>query len=227
LIDGESLRDKEISVTGALGIMFNERRQAIGHEIFVPGPEFLKVVGSGGKPNPESTIATLRRYSPEFDEHHSVGFRGQVVLKSAPNTFFVQDETAGIQVRGVGHSNLAVGDRVRVRGFLRPGEYSPALEDAVIEREGAGTLPEPERVSAKGLDEGLHDSEYVSIPGVLAAISPASKSTTLVLNDNGNYFDVIAPASSELNSLRLGSNLEARGVFEVILDRTHVPYSIS
>ncbi len=227
LIDGESFRDKEISVTGTLGIMFNERRQAIGHEIFVPAPEFLRVVGTGGKPNPESTIAMLRRYSPEFDEHHSVGFRGQVVLKSAANTFFVQDETAGIQVRAVGDLNLEVGDRVRVRGFLRPGEYSPALEDAVIEREGAGTLPQPERVSAKALDEGMHDSQFVSILGVLAAIRPGAKSTTLVFNDKGSYFDVIAPANNELNSLRLGSNLEARGVFEVILDRTHVPYTIS
>lgn len=227
LIDGESLRDKEISVTGALGIMFNERRQAIGHEIFVPAPEFLKVVGTGGKPNPESTIATLRRYSPEFDEHHSVGFRGQVVLKSAPNTFFVQDETAGIQVRAVGDLNLQLGDRVRVRGFLRPGEYSPALEDAVIERDSAGILPQPERVSAKGLDEGLHDSQYVSMVGSLSALRPASKSTTLVLNDNGNYFDVVAPANKKLNSLRLGSSVEVHGVFEVILDRTHVPYTVS
>jgi len=227
LIDGESLRDKEISVTGALGIMFNERRQAIGHEIFVPAPEFLKVVGSGGKPNPESTIATLRRYSPEFDEHHSVGFRGQVVLKSAPNTFFIQDETAGIQVRTVGDLNLQVGDRVRVRGFLRPGEYSPALEDAVIERESAGILPQPERVSAKGLDEGLHDSQYVSMVGSLSALRPGAKSTTLVLNDKGNYFDVVAPANKKLNSLRLGSSVEVHGVLQVILDRTHVPYTVS
>jgi len=227
LIDGERFRDKEISITGTLGIMFNERRQAIGHEIFVPGPEFLTLVGSGGSPNPESTIAMLRRYSPEFDEHHSVGFSGQVVLKSAPNTFVVQDATAGIQVRAVGDLNLQLGDRVKVRGFLRQGEYSPALEDAVLEREGGGTLPPPERVSAKGLDEGLHDSEYVSMIGSLAAIRPASKSTTLVLNDNGHYFDVIAPASNELHSLRLGSKLEVRGVFHVILDRTHVPYTIS
>src|SRR5207248_4716015 len=68
LINGEEFVDKDISATGALGILFNERRQAIGHQIFVPSAEFLKVVGAGGEPNPESTIAMLRRYSPEFDE---------------------------------------------------------------------------------------------------------------------------------------------------------------
>lgn len=227
LIDGERFRDKEISVTGALGILFNERRQAIGHQIFVPAAEFLSVVGTGGKPNPESTIAMLRRYSPEFDEHHSVGFRGQVVLKSASNTVFVQDETAGIQVRATSDMNLNLGDRVSVRGFLRQGEYSPAVEDAVIAVEGPGALPQPERVSPAGTDIGRHDSEYVSMVGTLTSIRPAQKSTTLVLNENGSYFDVVAPSSEQLSSLRLGSDLEVRGIFNVILDRTHVPYTVS
>jgi diguanylate cyclase (GGDEF)-like protein len=227
LINGERFLDKEISVTGALGILFNERRQAIGHQIFVPAPEFVSIVGTGGKPNPDSTIAVLRRYSPEFDDHHSVGFRGQVVLKSTPNTIFVQDETGGIQVRAVEALNLNVGDHVTVRGFLRPGDYSPAIEDAVVTREGTGPAPEPEHLSAGNIDEGLHDSQYVSMTGVLAAIRPAPTSLTLVLNDNGTYFDVTGPPNSELDSLRLGSKIEARGVFQVVLDRTHVPYTIS
>ena len=226
-IDGQQFLDKEISVTGALGILFNEKRQAIGHQIFVPGPEFIHVVGMGGKPNAQSTIAMLRRYSPEFDEHHSVGFQGQVVLKSAPNTVFIQDDTAGIQVRSLESLNLNLGDRVNVRGFLRNGEYSPAVEDAVVTREGAGALPEPEQVSADIQDIGRHDSEYVVIAGNLAAIRPAPAALTLVLNQKGTYFDVIGPPSADLTSLRLGSEMEARGVFQVVLDRTHVPYTIS
>jgi diguanylate cyclase (GGDEF)-like protein len=140
---------------------------------------------------------------------------------------YIQDETAGIQVRATRDLNLNLGDRVMVRGFLRQGEYSPAVEDAVIELEGPGALPQPERVSAKATDEGRHDSEYVSMTGVLSAIRPGSKNATLVLNENGTYFDVIVPSSKDVNSLRLGSNLEVRGIYQAILDRTHVPYTIS
>ena len=226
LIDGQRFLDKEVSVSGALGILFNEKRQAIGHQLFVPAPEFIRVMGTGGKPNVESTIAMLRRYSPEFDEHHSVSFQGQVVLRSAPNTVFIQDETAGIQVRGIELLNVNLGDHVWVRGFLRNGEDSPAVEDAVVTRESSGRLPEPQRVSTDGLDTGRHDSEYVIMAGTLAAIRPSPASLTLVLNQKGTYFDVIGPPSADLSSLRLGSEIDARGVFQVIVDRTHVPYTI-
>ena len=227
LLDGQRFLDKEISVTGALGILFNERRQAIGHQIFVPAPEFITVVGTGGQPNAPSTIAMLRRYSPDFDEHHSVSFSGQVVLRGAPNVVFIQDETAGIQVRSVDNLHLAPGDRVQVRGFLRPGEYSPAVEDAVVTGDGAGSLPDPERLSGENLDEGRHDSEYVSMSGVLSAVRSTPANVTLVLNQKGTYFDVIGPADRNLSALRIGSEIEARGVFQVVLDRTHVPYTVS
>jgi diguanylate cyclase (GGDEF)-like protein len=227
LINGEQLLDKEVSATGALGILFNERRQAVGRQIFVPAPEFLTVVGTGGRPNPESTVAMLRRYSRDFDENHSVGLVGHVVLKTGPNTIFVQDRTAGIQVRTSAALDVNTGDRVRVRGFLRPGDYSPALEDAVVERQGAGPLPEPETISPQSAAEGLLDSEYVSMHGVLASVRLAPNGTTLVLKDGATYFDALGPPSHELSTLRLGSVLEVHGVCQVTIDRSQVPFSIS
>src|SRR5579863_3129030 len=42
-IHGDALVDQEVSVTGVFGVLFNDRRQAIGHQIFVPSPDFLAV----------------------------------------------------------------------------------------------------------------------------------------------------------------------------------------
>ena len=50
---------------------------------------------------------------------------------------------------------------------------------------------------------------------------------TLVLNDGGTYFEASGPGNQELKSLRLGSDIEVRGICRVTLDRTHVPYTIS
>jgi diguanylate cyclase (GGDEF)-like protein len=226
LIKAEELIDKEISVTGVLGILFNERRQAIGHQIFVPSAEFLTVINHGGKPNPPTAIIALRRYSPEFDEHHRVHIHGTVVFKGPEQTIFVEDQTAGIQVRIVRSTEIADGDQVSVEGFLLPGEYSPALEDAVVERMGAGEMPQPEEISAKAASEGTHDSEYVSMRSTFSGMRSSRNGSVLVLNDGSASFDAIGPVSNQLAAMRVGSLLEVRGICRATLDRSGVPYTI-
>ena len=219
LIHGENLVDQEISVTGVFGVLFNDRRQAVGHQILVPSPEFLTVMDREGKRNGPVTIASLRKYTLDADERHSVTLKGTVVLKSTPDTIFIQDGSAGIQVRATEAVNVADGDRVTVRGFITPGDYSPALEDAVVTRDAGGDLPKPTEISAKSALEGANDSGYVSVRGTLTAIHTDPSSTILVLNDKGTFFNAAGPPNGDLASLRTGSEVEVRGVCQVLVDR--------
>jgi diguanylate cyclase (GGDEF)-like protein len=223
-IHGEDLVDKEISATGVFGVLFNDRRQAVGHQIFVPSPEFLTVVDPEVRRNTPATIASLLRYTPGADERHSVTLKGTVVLRSAADTIFIQDNSAGIKVRATGPVSVADGDRVSVRGFVIPGDYSPALEDALVTPDAPGDLPKPLQVPARSALEGANDSRYVTMRGMLTAIYSDRNSTILVLNDNGIFFDATGPSSSDLISLRLGSEVEVRGVCQVLVER--FPFSI-
>jgi diguanylate cyclase (GGDEF)-like protein len=224
LIHGDELVDQEILVTGVFGVLFNDRRQAVGHQIFVPSPEFLTVADHVVRQNTPTTISSLRRYTLDADERHSVMLNGTVVQKGAPDTIFVEDGSAGIRVHATGPVNVADGDRVSVRGFVIPGGYSPALEDAVVTPEALGDLPKPLQIAAKSALEGTNDSDYVSMRGTLTAIHADANSTTLVLNDKGTFFDATGPSSSDLTGLRVGSEVEVRGVCQVLVDR--FPFSI-
>lgn len=226
IIRGEQLVDRELVVTGVLGSEFNERRQTVGHQMFVPAREFLQMVATGERANRPSTIASLRRYVPHFDEHHRVQLKGTVVLKTTDNVFFIEDQSAGIEVRAFGPVKVSDGDRVSVRGFVVGGEYSPVLEDAQVELDARGDMLQAGQVSPKAALEGQYDSEYVSVSGTLVAIRSAPSGVTLVLNDQGIFFDAVGPAASELASLRLGSRLVVRGICQVILDRTKIPVPI-
>ena len=223
-IHGEDLVDHEISATGVLGVLFNDRRQAVGHQIFVPSAQFLTVVDHEVKQNTATAIASLRRYALDADERHSVTLKGTVVLKSAADTIFIQDSSAGIKVRAAGPVSVADGDKVSVRGFVLAGDYSPALEDAVVTRDASGDLPKPTLVSARSALEGTYESSYVSMRGTLTAINSDRDSTILVLNDKGTFFDATGPSSTDLTSLRMGSEVEVRGVCRVSVDR--FPFSI-
>jgi len=224
LIRDEDLVDQEISVTGVFGVLFNDRRQAVGHQIFVPSPEFLTIIDPSVRQNTPTSIGSLLRYTLDADERHSVSLNGTVVLKSAGDTVFIQDNSAGIQVRATAPVNIADGDQVSVRGFVIPGDYSPALEDAVITRVAAGALPQPIPTTAKSALEGTNDSRYVSMHGTLTAVHSDRNHTTLVLNDNGTFFEASGPGSEELDTMRIGSEVQVRGVCRVLVDR--FPFSI-
>src|SRR5258708_2837302 len=145
-------------------------------------------------------------------------------LPISADTIFIQDGSAGIKVRATGPVNVADGDKVSVRGFVLPGEYSPALEDAVVTRDASGALLKPTPVPAKSAMEGAHDSGYVLMHGTLTAVHSDRDSTILVLNDKGTFFHATGPFSSDLTSLRIGSEVEVRGVCQVLADR--FPFAI-
>jgi diguanylate cyclase (GGDEF)-like protein len=223
LINGAELIDKELSATGVLGVVFNDRRQAIGHQLYVPSPAFLTDVDSPPAQGSPATIESLRRYSPDTDERHSVIVNGIVVLKSGADTIFVQDKTGGIQVHGLGELGVSSGDRVSVRGFVVAEAFSPALEDAVITVISAGPPVQARPITAAAALAGHYDSQYVSMRATLAAVRSSSDGTVLILNSKGTLFEALGPASSELDSLRTGSEIEVRGVCQAAVDRTGFP----
>jgi hypothetical protein len=220
LIHGSDLVDQEFTATGVLGMVFNNRRQAIGHRLFVPSREFLLPVAGQPSQSGVLTIDSLQRYRPDDDQRHTVTLNGTVVLKTAPDSIFVQDQTAGIQVRGAGPLDVSPGDRVSVRGFVVPGEYSPALEDATVSRGVHAQLPDAKRISSKEAAEGQYDSRYVSVRGVLTAIRQSTDETILLLNDHGTFFQAFGPANANFSWLRPGSEIDIRGVCRVSFDQT-------
>ncbi len=219
-MDSDQLLDREVAVTGVFGVLFNDRRQAIGHQIFVPSPQFLKVVDAGIRQSDPVTIVSLQRYSPNTDERHSVAVSGTVVSKSDESTVFIQDSTAGIQVRGAGPLKVSDGDRVSVRGFVTNGDYSPMLEHAMVISRSLAKLPEAYPITVKSALDGHYDSEYVVMKANLATVRSSPDGAILILNDNGMLFEAFGPSSAKFNALRPGSELEIRGVCRVLVDRT-------
>lgn len=69
---------------------------------------------------------------------HAVDLRGVVTLSDAVSGLLVvQDETGGIQVEASGlEASVSQGDEVRVTGFTSPGDLSPVIVLARVERSG-------------------------------------------------------------------------------------------
>ena len=76
-VHSDQLLDREVAVTGVFGVLFNDRRQAIGHQIFVPSPQFLKVVDAGvGRSDPVRSWRIGGGRRPSSPAHRSPGAAG-------------------------------------------------------------------------------------------------------------------------------------------------------
>ncbi len=96
---------------------------------------------------PPLTTARQARYlTPnQAGPHRAVKLTGVVThVFTGDNSFYVQDDTAGILVLPTPDAKgLVQGDRVEVVGFANRGEFAPTISPRSIERLGKGTLPMP------------------------------------------------------------------------------------
>ncbi len=84
------------------------------------------------------------------------------------NLFF-QDATAGIFVLVAPDisTNIVAGDAVEVTGVSSKGDYAPIVKASAIRVLGRAPLPAPHRISIDRLFNGLEDSQWVEVSGIV------------------------------------------------------------
>lgn len=224
VIPGTGLVDREVAISGTFGVLFNDRKQKIGNQMFTPSLAFIRPVGVAPAGATVYTIGSLQRYNPNLDTRHSIVVHGVVVLKSKSDDLYVQDNTGGIEVRGVGPFNVSDGDEISVRGFVVLGDYSPVLEDAVLAGTAGRAVPHAVAITPAQALTGAYDEQFVAVQGLVGNISTARGSTTFDVTAAGTAFSATGPAASTLTNLRPGSTIAIRGICHVLVNR--LPVSI-
>lgn len=119
---------------------------------------------------PTRTLDRLLQFSPDAEIGHRVHARGTVTLiLDRGASFFLQDETRGIQVFPREYADLRVGESLEVVGFPEPGQYSPVLRDADWRPAGQEPPAEPLQISAE--EATGHDGRLVRIRGTMRETS--------------------------------------------------------
>jgi signal transduction histidine kinase/CheY-like chemotaxis protein/HPt (histidine-containing phosphotransfer) domain-containing protein len=224
----QRLVDAKVTIRGVCGSIFNEKRQLISIQVFVPGME--RVVVTAQPPAdpfslPIRSINTLGRYSPNEEGGHRTRVRGMVTLQNAGGSLFIRDETSGLSVQVAEGATVAPGDLVDVVGFTATGGYAPVLEEAILRPLGAGVLPRPAFVTAAEALSGNYNAELVEIEGYVLdrGVDPAGRSLTL--QAGRHTFDAVldgAHADAALGPIRDGSLVRVTGVCVVETDGSQV-----
>ena len=223
-----SLVDAAISVRGACVAKVNEKRQLVGIQLMVPGPDEVHIE----QPPPADRYAlpisptnSLMQFRPERLSGHRIRVRGVVTLVSSGRYFFVQDETGGVVV-GIGRTPpLAPGDLVDAIGFADVGIYAPMLHDGDFRKIGTSRIPTPIDLTRAVRLSGDQDAELVKIRGQLMDRSTQGDVIVLTMQMGSSTFTARLPKeyTASVGSIPIGSRIQVTGVWSIETDEYRTP----
>jgi signal transduction histidine kinase/CheY-like chemotaxis protein len=158
------LVDSLVRVSGVSGTLFNQKRQLIGVQHYVPSFDHVTVEPAelsdpfAGPPVP---IDRLTQFAVNAENASRVRLRGTVTLRRA-SSFFLKDDTGNVEVK-ISAPDVQPGHIVEVVGFSTPGDYSAVIEDPLIRTVGRSTRPAASPISVEQAVSGNFDGELVRI----------------------------------------------------------------
>jgi PAS domain S-box-containing protein len=220
-----SLIDDEISATGAISTRFNDRRQLIGINIFVPGPSFISITRTAKNDPFKIPLASLRAVGQFTSDpnSHRIRVRGTVVAVEPGGTLYVSDGSDSMLVRGK-TCDAKPGDLVEVVGFRAVHDFRRTLEDAICRDQGPGASFVPKPLDPKQAFENddqnpalatRNDMQLVSTQATLVQTLYGARSERLLLDGGGGkVFGAILPLGDGKaeSDLEAGSMLRLTGL---------------
>jgi signal transduction histidine kinase/DNA-binding response OmpR family regulator len=223
--------DSRVRVQGVCATLFNARRQIVGIQIYVPSPEFVRMLEPG--PDPASLrpqpIDGLLRFSFGDSPGHRTRIRGVVTLASPSGPSYVEDSEAGVKIVNHARINLHPGDVVDVLGFGHAGAFSPEIWDAQISLVERGPATLPPSITVDEALEGAYESRLVSIDAAVVDQLRGSSQNALMLQVGGKLFSA-ALDRGRIPPLDRGSIVRVTGVCSIAADSDladHIPKSFS
>jgi PAS domain S-box-containing protein len=224
-----SLIDAEVTIRGACGTLFNDKRQLVGIQLFVPNLDLVQIT-KAARPEPYSLPVlltdSLLQFSPEKVSGHRLHIQGVVTLDKRGEYFFVQDASGGVVVMSAQTEVIEPGDRVDAIGFPTVGFYAPMLEDGEFHKIGRGTMPIPVDLTGVNSLSGEHDAELVKAQGTLIDQSVRGKDLFLVVQKGSFTFTAWlerGAVEASVHSIPARSRIETTGVWSVETDAYRNP----
>jgi PAS domain S-box-containing protein len=225
----------QVSLRGACGTLFNQNRQFLGIQLYVPGLASVTVEqqpASDPFADPVQSVASLMQYRYRAGAERPVHLAGTVTLNRGTRSFFLQDSTGGILIEASDTPALRPGDSVDVLGFPAVGDVSPIVKAARVRKRssGAGLKPLPAtaaRALASPFSGRLLDATLVQIEARLLSQRAGPEGQVFVLEEGQVLFDALLPGARTQGPepLQPNSLLRLTGVCSVRVDEDRWPRS--
>jgi diguanylate cyclase (GGDEF)-like protein len=190
--------------------------QAAGHSVQIHRPSSI--------PNSRTEqhlqhILQVRTLNPDqAAQHLPVKLTGVVTaMPGYRNSFFFQDDTAGISVDRTDNAEVHPGDRIELTGTSGPGLFAPVVLASFVRVIGRASPPPAPRKTLGDLFGGVEDSQWIELHGVVrsARWTDLFGRSTLLLSllQDGGSVDLLVQDSAAIDAARLiDAVVRVRGV---------------
>jgi signal transduction histidine kinase/CheY-like chemotaxis protein len=209
------LVDSLVRVSGVSGTLFNQKRQLIGVQHYVPSFDHVTVERAElADPfaGPAVPINGLTQFAVNAENARRVRLRGTVTLRRA-SSFFLKDETGSVEVK-LSAPDVQPGHIVEVVGFSTPGDYSAVVEDPLIRTVGRSTRPAAAQISVEQAVSGNFDGELVRLRAHVVEATTGAK-PVLVLEESGHVFEAVWDGDLGQSPAAAGSIIDLVGICSV------------
>ena len=212
--------DAIVRIKGVVGTRFNDSRQIVGVQLFIPTTEEIVVdAAAPGDPFqlPVTPVDGLLNFTSVDRAGRMVKVRG-VVIVAREGTIYLQDAAGALEVHAARTQSVAPGDIVEAAGFAATDGYSPVLEDAIVRSVGRGEVPTPADMHAIDLVRGVKDAALVRIQGRLLQRVSTSAEDVLIIDARGTTVSAHLDRTSgrgNLSAIQNESLVELTGVSSV------------
>jgi signal transduction histidine kinase/DNA-binding response OmpR family regulator len=229
----------KVLLHGALSALYNDRRQALGVKIFVPGPEYITVVKAASA-DPYATplvpLSTIGQYDVTSDLESQVRVRGTVTAIEPGSRIYVADTDSSLAIETLSTCLPRPGDFIEAVGFRGFIDGRPGVVAAACRTDSSGAQPVPLTVNAHEIlalqneptgdpTVFLHNStkfdlRFVQIEGSLVKISRSPQELDfLMLSAHGDFTARLATPAGKLTAEPdVGSLLRLTGVCVTTFD---------
>lgn len=216
------LVDSSVRLRGICFYLFNNKRQLIRPYLVIPQGEAIKVIESGTtnlNALPIRPVESLLQFNVNQTYAHRVRVRGVVVHSLPGEGFWIHETGGGTHVYCDDKEPLAVGTEVDVFGFLKRGQYEPAIEDAVFQKTGKTSDLTPIRLT-HATNALEHDSDLVEFEAVILEQWSTQDGCRLKLSDGKTEFPALLRGTNATSVARHwlpGSRVRVAGICNVDL----------
>ena len=216
-VQAADLVDSTVRIRGVCSSQFNRQRQLFAIRMLVPRAADVTVeIPAPADPFaiPAQKISSLFQFTPQGTYGHRVKISGTVTYFQPGSVLYVQDEKYGLLVHTKSTLPLHLGERVEVLGFAAPGQYSPALQDAIYRKVGTDVIPLPKAIGRDEALKGDFDCRLIRIEAKLLSHTQDGREESLALEAGGFIFHAYQQAEDRLAYAKMenGSVLAITGI---------------